>query len=357
MTESDSNNNKNIQPESDIDIQAGMKSDQSSPIDEKANGSRDPISDKEIGSQIDQNQSLNDAAKFPPPSADAIPVPLPAPQSPKESFVPQPIASPNTFDDSFNNESETRSGVGNFLNKIKSAPTKTKVAVGGGVFLTIVVVIALLFATHVLCIHNWKDADCYSPKTCTICGETEGAPLGHAIEQWITDIEPTCSEKGKEHGNCVRCGEEISRWIDTVAHTPGKWKVTEDYTISSYGTVIPGVQTQYCSVCGAEMGTKEYTVELTMGQSNALKQAVNYLDFTAFSYSGLIDQLEYEGYSTEDATFAVDHCGADWNEQAAKKAQDYLDFMSFSKSGLIDQLEYEGFTREQAEYGVEAVGF
>ena len=105
------------------------------------------------------------------------------------------------------------------------------------------------------------------------------------------------------------------------------------------------------------MDTKSYTIELTMSQENALQRAASYLDTMSFSYSGLIDQLEFEGYSTEDATFAVDHCGADWNEQAAKKAQDYLDFMSFSRSGLIDQLMFEGFTREQAEYGVAAVGY
>ena len=72
----------------------------------------------------------------------------------------------------------------------------------------------------------------------------------------------------------------------------------------------------------------------------------------AFSYSGPIEQLEYEGYSTEDATYAVDHCGADWNDEAAKKAEEYLNTMSFSRSGLIEQLEYEGFTHDQAVYGV-----
>lgn len=95
----------------------------------------------------------------------------------------------------------------------------------------------------------------------------------------------------------------------------------------------------------------------TMSQKNALSKAQDYLAFTAFSYSGLISQLEYEGFSTEDATYAVDNCGADWNEQAAKKAQDYLDYSSFSRQGLIEQLEYEGFSAEQAEYGVTAVGY
>lgn len=87
----------------------------------------------------------------------------------------------------------------------------------------------------------------------------------------------------------------------------------------------------------------------------ALKSAEKYIDYSAFSYSGLIEQLKYEGYTEEEATYGVDNCGADWNEQAAKKAQQYLDYSSFSRSDLIDQLEYEGFTPDQAEYGVSQV--
>ena len=89
----------------------------------------------------------------------------------------------------------------------------------------------------------------------------------------------------------------------------------------------------------------------------ALKSADSYLDYTAFSYKGLINQLEFEKYTTEQATYAADNCGADWFEQAAKCAKSYLDTMSFSRDGLIDQLIYEGFTEEEAEYGVTANGY
>ena len=106
-----------------------------------------------------------------------------------------------------------------------------------------------------------------------------------------------------------------------------------------------------------EDDTQDTKESMTMGQKNALSKAQDYLRFTAFSYSGLISQLEYEGFTKEEATYAVDNCGADWNEQAAKKAQDYIDITSYSRQGLIDQLKYEGFTSEQAEYGVTAVGY
>jgi hypothetical protein len=70
----------------------------------------------------------------------------------------------------------------------------------------------------------------------------------------------------------------------------------------------------------------------------------------------LIKQLEFEGFSNADATYAVDAITVSWNEQAAKKAKDYLDISAFSKSGLIDQLLFEGFTQAQAEYGVGTTG-
>jgi hypothetical protein len=88
------------------------------------------------------------------------------------------------------------------------------------------------------------------------------------------------------------------------------------------------------------------------GKSNAQRSAENYLDTTAFSRKGLIDQLELEGYTTAEAVAGVDAVSVNWNEQAAKKAADYLDTQAFSRSGLIDQLEFEGFTTAQAQYGV-----
>jgi hypothetical protein len=84
----------------------------------------------------------------------------------------------------------------------------------------------------------------------------------------------------------------------------------------------------------------------------AVKSAKNYLSFAAFSYSGLIEQLEFEQFTADQATYGVDNCGADWDEQAVKKAEEYMSFMDMSHSELVGQLEFDGFTAEQAEYGV-----
>lgn len=91
-------------------------------------------------------------------------------------------------------------------------------------------------------------------------------------------------------------------------------------------------------------------------QSNAVAKAKDYLEFSAFSRQGLIKQLEYDQFSEDDATYAVDNITVDWNEQATKKAKDYLNFSSFSQGSLIKQLEYDGFTPDQASHGVTAAG-
>ena len=121
-----------------------------------------------------------------------------------------------------------------------------------------------------------------------------------------------------------------------------------DTTVSS--SLIDGGSTQETSA-PVSTAPKE-----TAGQANARKSAESYLKYQAFSRTGLIKQLEFEKFSSADATYAVDAVEVDWNEQAEKSAKSYLDSSSFSRQGLIDQLLFEGFTQAQATYGVGTTG-
>lgn len=94
----------------------------------------------------------------------------------------------------------------------------------------------------------------------------------------------------------------------------------------------------------------------TAGQENARESAESYLDLSAFSRTGLIKQLKFEGYSEKDATYGVDAQKADWMKQAAASGENYLEMTSFSRDGLIQQLKFEGFTQEQAEFGAKKNG-
>lgn len=109
---------------------------------------------------------------------------------------------------------------------------------------------------------------------------------------------------------------------------------------------------------GYNQATYDYYASTPLyGNSGALSSAQSYLRSSAFSYEGLIDQLEYEGFSSSEAKYGADNCGADWDEQAVKSAKSYTSHSSgFSYEGLLEQLEYEGFTSSQAKYGVDHCG-
>lgn len=137
----------------------------------------------------------------------------------------------------------------------------------------------------------------------------------------------------------IGCGTESSS-ADGSDATPNTVTLTEDDVLEALEDVQP----------------ESSEPDETVSQQNARQKAEDYLDYSAFSRKKLIEQLEYEGFSKADATYAVGAVSPNWNEQAAKKAKDYLDYSSFSRSRLIEQLEYEGFTTKQATYGVNQTG-
>jgi hypothetical protein len=102
--------------------------------------------------------------------------------------------------------------------------------------------------------------------------------------------------------------------------------------------------------------------EFTTSQQNAIQAAKDYLDYSAFSRQGLIEQLSSEygdSYPRADAIFAVDHITVNYKQQAARAAKEYLDYTSFSRAGLIQQLESKSgdrYTHAQAVYGVNHTG-
>lgn len=191
--------------------------------------------------------------------------------------------------------------------------------------------------------------------TCLTLTGCSDAELVKAVEQdyegRITDLE---TENAKLKAENEKLKERLG--IDVENETTERRRrsdITTTVEVTTQAVVQPVTQpvTQPTPV------PAQQTSSTTLGMQNALKSAMNYLSFSGFSYTGLIEQLKYEGYSDAEATYAADNCGANWNEQAARSARNYLDFSSFSRQELIEQLKYEGFTQSQAEYGVSAVGY
>ena len=67
--------------------------------------------------------------------------------------------------------------------------------------------------------------------------------------------------------------------------------------------------------------------------------------------------MAFEEYADNEIEYAISNLDVDWKQQAVKMAKSYLDTMSFSKEELRKQLIFEGFTEEQADYALSEVGY
>ena len=56
--------------------------------------------------------------------------------------------------------------------------------------------------------HTWIEATCASPKTCTVCGQTSGEPLAHTYVDEV--IEPSEFEEGYTLHTCSACNHSYT---------------------------------------------------------------------------------------------------------------------------------------------------
>jgi hypothetical protein len=144
-----------------------------------------------------------------------------------------------------------------------------------------------------------------------------------------------------------------SNWIE---YPSSAVSATPTTTVKSITTVAP-TATAGTTTTTTAATTTTTTTTLPAGsvsQRNAVSTGASYLRSSSFSRSGLISQLQYEGFSLEDATYGTDAQNANWNTQAVKSGASYLRSSSFSRSGLISQLQFEGFSGSEATYGTDS---
>ena len=117
----------------------------------------------------------------------------------------------------------------------------------------------------ILCIHKHNyipeivDPTCttngYTIYTCE-CGDSYNdnyiIAKGH-VEYWITDVEPTCTEKGSKHSECSVCGEVLkTEEIASKGHVEGSWITDVEPTCTAKGSKY-----SECSVCSEVLKTEE----------------------------------------------------------------------------------------------------
>ncbi len=74
---------------------------------------------------------------------------------------------------------------------------------------------AELIPDDIYCDHDFKPATCTSPKTCDLCGETEGEALGHTWVDADCDTPKTCSVCSETEGEALG-----HTWVDATTEAP-----------------------------------------------------------------------------------------------------------------------------------------
>jgi len=77
--------------------------------------------------------------------------------------------------------------------------------------------ICMLVGCEKECDHEWLEADCTTPKTCSECGEEKGKSLGHDWEDATCATPKTCCVCGLQKGSALE--HDIQEWNIESVHT------------------------------------------------------------------------------------------------------------------------------------------
>lgn len=114
-------------------------------------------------------------------------------------------------------------------------------------FVVILLAISLLVLAGCSCKHDWQEADCLNPKTCTLCDKTEGEALGHDWQKATCENPKTCDTCGETEGEALG-----HTWQDATCTQPktcSACKETEGEALGHTWEEATYDAPKTCSVC------------------------------------------------------------------------------------------------------------
>ena len=116
----------------------------------------------------------------------------------------------------------------------------------------------LLSLSACMCAHEWVDANCVNPRTCTKCSITEGEPLGHTLLDADCTHARLCAECGLEEGSPIG-----HQWINatcvdhktcSICQELGGPPLGHNYVtievIREPTCLLVGLELKKCTTCG-----------------------------------------------------------------------------------------------------------
>lgn len=119
--------------------------------------------------------------------------------------------------------------------------------------------ISELLKKILVCEHEWEAADCDSPRTCRLCGKTEGEALGHNWGGWVITKPAEIGVAGEQQRTCSRCNEVETQIIPALPQ-PEKPSVPGIPEDSAAGNIIANSVPAYSGT--ASTGDKEVAFKI-----------------------------------------------------------------------------------------------
>ncbi len=251
-------------------------------------------------------------------------------------------------------------------------------------FLFVLMVTCVCLFTGCKCEHEWVEANCTTPRTCTLCEETEGAPLGHT---WAaaTCLDPKtckiCKEtQGEALGHnwkeatcteaetCALChvkqGEALGHdWIAATTESPkicanchqteGERIITDSRFTTTATKSIQGIWEGEATMTGAQLGIEGYLDEITcigtyiFGNAGDVKFKIMPVDREPMKkavYEYTVDLLYYqfalEGLNKAQSDAAMKQTyGMDVKEYVAASIEE-IDFVEYFEDFFYEGVYY-----------------
>ncbi len=170
--------------------------------------------------------------------------------------------------------------------------------------------------------HEWVNATCTTPKTCKLCNLVEGDVLSHTIVNWQRTVLPTCQNEGEEEGTCDLCGEKTTRSVEKTDHT-FVWEEIRKPTCSEEGE-----EKGICSHCGLEETRTKKKKYHTAGKWTIIQEATD-------SEAGIrsrkcticgedMGESTYELTGAEKAAYYKKTCNTYSYDQVARNPDSYM---------------------------------
>ena len=213
------------------------------------------------------------------------------------------------------------------------------------VLLCALAMVLILLLAGCGCQHEWYAATCTAPKTCSLCGETEGEPLPHTWQEATCTKAKTCTVCEITEGSALG-----HTWQDATCTTPKTCSVCQTTEGEAAGHKWEEATTEApetCSVCKETTGSKLETDPRFTTKSTKALQGVWICDVTVTD-----DMMGIEDFGDVDCrmTMKFGNTGELTMSMSLKDEDGFTEkYRAYTIDLMYATLAAQGMSKEQAD--------